>query len=92
MNLTLKQLQAFVRVADLGSFRKAAERLNTTQPNISSRIAALEDTLDTKLLYRDAAGQSRAVSLTLSRVQRDLLGELLFDLQPATPSDVGSGQ
>ncbi len=54
MNLTLKQLQAFVRVADLGSFRKAAERLNTTQPNISSRISSLETALKTKLMERDA--------------------------------------
>lgn len=54
MNLTLKQLEAFVRVADLGSFRKAAERLNTTQPNISSRISALESTLRLKLMERDA--------------------------------------
>ncbi|MHC4782921.1 MAG: helix-turn-helix domain-containing protein [Planctomycetota bacterium] len=36
----MKHLEAFVWVADLGSFRKAADRLNTTQPNISSRIAA----------------------------------------------------
>ncbi len=54
MNLNLKQLEAFVWVADLGSFRKAAERLNTTQPNISSRIASLESTLDVTLMTRDA--------------------------------------
>jgi DNA-binding transcriptional LysR family regulator len=41
-------------VADLGSFRKAADRLNTTQPNISSRIAALESVLDVTLMQRDA--------------------------------------
>ncbi len=52
MNFSLKQLEAFVWVADLASFRQAAERLNTTQPNISSRISALESTLDVKLLER----------------------------------------
>ena len=41
-------------VADLGSFRKAAVRLNTTQPNVSSRIAALESQLQTVLMERDA--------------------------------------
>ena len=46
LNFNLKHLEAFVWVADLGSFRKAADRLNTTQPNISSRIAALETALD----------------------------------------------
>ena len=54
MNLNLKQIEAFVWVADLKSFRKAASRLNTTQPNISSRIAALERSLNVTLMYRDA--------------------------------------
>lgn len=51
---TLKQLDAFVQVADLGSFRRAANRLNTTQPNISARISALEDLLGQSLMQRDA--------------------------------------
>ncbi|SPH23726.1 Hca operon transcriptional activator HcaR [Defluviimonas aquaemixtae] len=51
---TLKQLEALVWVADLGSFRRAAQHLNTTQPNISSRIAGLEDTLGMTLMLRDA--------------------------------------
>ncbi|MBX2885215.1 MAG: LysR family transcriptional regulator [Granulosicoccus sp.] len=54
MNFNLKQLEAFVWVSDLGSFRKAADRLNTTQPNISSRISALESVLKVKLMERDA--------------------------------------
>lgn len=54
MKLSLKQLEAFLWVADLGSFRKAADRLNTTQPNISSRIALLETQLNTSLMDRDA--------------------------------------
>ena len=51
---TLKQLDAFIQVADLGSFRRAAERLNTTQPNISARIAGLEELLGQSLMDRDA--------------------------------------
>jgi DNA-binding transcriptional LysR family regulator len=54
MKLKLAQLEAFVWVADLGSFRKAAERLSTTQPNISTRIIALEQILDVTLMERDA--------------------------------------
>ena len=54
MKLSLKQLEAFVWVADLGSFRKAADRLNTTQPNVSSRIATLETLLKQSLMERDA--------------------------------------
>ncbi|THH36935.1 LysR family transcriptional regulator [Aliishimia ponticola] len=52
--ITLKQIEALVQVADLGSFRRAAERLNTTQPNISARISGLETQLGRKLMDRDA--------------------------------------
>jgi len=57
---SLKQLEAFVWAVDLGSFRKAAQHLNTTQPNISSRIAKLEATLEVVLMLRD----SNSVRLT----------------------------
>lgn len=52
--ITLKQLEAFVFVVDAGTFRSAADMLGTTQPNISARIAGLEDALGAKLLNRDA--------------------------------------
>ncbi|OAN76645.1 hypothetical protein A8B78_03005 [Jannaschia sp. EhC01] len=52
--ITLKQLEAFVCVVDAGTFRKAASILGTTQPNISTRIAALESVLGTVLMHRDA--------------------------------------
>ena len=52
-NINLKQLEAFVKAADQRSFRKAAELLNTTQPNISARIAGLEERLGMRLLERD---------------------------------------
>ena len=54
MNINFKQIEAFVWVADLQSFRRAAERLNTTQPNISTRVSNLEDMLGIKLMERDA--------------------------------------
>ena len=52
--MNLKHVETFVWVATLGSFRKAAERLNCSQPAISSRIAALEDLLGVKLFERQA--------------------------------------
>lgn len=58
--ITFKQIEAFVQVADLASFRRAAERLNTTQPNISARISGLESQLNLKLFERGAG----AVRLT----------------------------
>lgn len=51
--MNFKRLETFVWVATLGSFRKAAERQFTTQPAISSRIAALEEELGVKLFERD---------------------------------------
>ncbi len=52
MSITLKQLEAFVWVAQLRSFKGAAERLNTTQPNISARIAMMEEQTDAPLFLR----------------------------------------
>ncbi len=51
-----KQIAAFVWVAELGSFRAAAEKLNTTQPAISQRIAAMEATMTVRLFERGARG------------------------------------
>ena len=80
--ITLKQLEAFAFVVDTGTFRAAATALGTTQPNISSRISALETALDVALLYRDAG----SVRLTergqeLLVLTRDILraGEALLE-------------
>ena len=48
--INIKQLEAFVQVADLGSFRGAAAVLKTTQPNISARITRLEEQLGQALI------------------------------------------
>lgn len=47
-----RSLETFYWVAQLRSFRAAAERLHTTQPAVSQRIANLEDELGVKLLER----------------------------------------
>ncbi|WP_293962739.1 LysR family transcriptional regulator [Sneathiella sp.] len=52
-NINLTQLQTFLWVSSLRSFRKTAEKMNTTQPAISSRIARLEETLGVRLFERD---------------------------------------
>ncbi len=49
----LRSLEIFYWVVQLGGFRRAAERLNTTQPAVSARIAGLEATLGTRLLDRE---------------------------------------
>lgn len=50
--MDIAALQAFVTVADAGSFSMAAEQLHLTQPAISKRIAALETDLDVRLFDR----------------------------------------
>ncbi len=52
-NINLTQVQTFLWVATLRSFRRTAEKMNTTQPAISSRIARLEETLGVRLFERD---------------------------------------
>ena len=54
LNITLKQVETFVWLAALKSFRRVAEQMNTTQPNISARVAALEEVLDLRLFERNA--------------------------------------
>lgn len=51
--IDFRSLETFVWVANLRSFRRAADQLNTTQPAISTRIARLEALLGTRLLERD---------------------------------------
>jgi DNA-binding transcriptional LysR family regulator len=66
--IDFKALETFVWVANLRSFRGAAEKLHTTQPAVSMRIAQLEHVLSVRLLERDR----RRVAPTLKG--RELLG------------------
>ena len=60
----LKELQALVSVADLGSFRRAAAELGYTQSALSHQIATLEHKLAAQLFLRP--GGRGAVKLTLA--------------------------
>ena len=51
--MNLKQLEAFVQVAEGGSFSKAAKKLYLTQPTISAHVAALEKELNVRLFVRN---------------------------------------
>ena len=52
----LKQLEYFVRVADLGSFTRAAAALNIAQPALSRQVRQLEVELRQTLLLRNGRG------------------------------------
>ena len=52
--MELIQLEAFLAVVREGSFTKAAERLNLTQPSLSARIRQLEISVKGELFIRDS--------------------------------------
>ncbi|MBP5330643.1 MAG: LysR family transcriptional regulator [Lachnospiraceae bacterium] len=58
--MELKQLEAFVSVAETGSFSAAARRMYLTQPTVSTHIATLEKELNIRLFQRT----TKTLSLT----------------------------
>lgn len=81
--VSIRQLRAFISVAETGSFTDAAKMMNLTQPAISVLVADLERELELKLFDRT----SRSVSLT--DAGSELLGSAtraLVDLQAAITS------
>ena len=50
--VNLRSLEIFYWAAQLSSFSRAAEKLNTTQPTISQRIAGLEEQFGVRLINR----------------------------------------
>jgi LysR family hydrogen peroxide-inducible transcriptional activator len=59
-DISLRQLEYVVAVADLLGFRRAAEHCHVSQPALSAQIQQLEDVLGVKLFERD----KRRVMLT----------------------------
>jgi DNA-binding transcriptional LysR family regulator len=70
----LRRLEIFAKVAELGSFSRAADSLFLTQPTVSEHIRALEDELGVQLLDRlgRGAAPTRAGQLFLGYAQRIL--------------------
>lgn len=60
INFDLQQLQAFVAVADKGSFRGAADHIHLSPPALSRRVERLEEMLGARLFHRT----TRDVKLT----------------------------
>ena len=54
--MDLRQLRYFVRIAESGSFREAAERVNVAQSALSRHVRALEEELGVALFERHARG------------------------------------
>src|SRR6266849_6227631 len=80
-----RSIETFLWVVKLGSFRGAAEKLHTTQPAISQRIAQLERELGVRLLNRD----HRVASPTTSGRQLMVYAEKLIGLRSEMMAAVG---
>ena len=85
MKVENSELEAFVAVAELGSFQKAADKLHLTQPGLSRRIQKLEQALGVELFHRT----TRSVALTgvgrqflpMARQQISQLGTMLSSIR-----------
>ena len=77
MNVTLRQLRAFLEVARHGSFTAAAERLHVTQSALSVMIRELEGELRVRVFDR-----------TTRRVQLTVAGEEFHPLAEKTLEDL----
>src|SRR2546425_36356 len=72
--MDLRRLEVFAKVAELGSFSRAAEALFLTQPTVSEHVQALEEELGVQLLDRLGRGATPtpAGELLLGYAQRIL--------------------
>ncbi len=97
-------LEAFLAVAETGSFSSAAERVHVTQPAISKRIAQLEEHLGCRLfdrisrtIYLTQAGREllpRAENILMElrdtrQAIRDLSGDIAGSLRLAISHHIG---
>ena len=74
--MNLKQLEAFVYVADYKSFSKAAKKLYLTQPTVSAHISALEKEFSTRLFIRN----TKEVELSEEGRELYVYGKKILDL------------
>ena len=102
--MDISALQAFLAVAESGSFSRAAEMIYLTQPAISKRIAALERQVGARLFDRIGRGirlteagetlliRTRAILKELEDVKRgiaNLSGTITGELALATSHHIG---
>lgn len=66
--MTHSQLKLFVKIVDTGSFTRAGQELNMTQPAVSRAISTLESELGVTLLIRD-----RRKGIVLTEVGKRIL-------------------
>jgi DNA-binding transcriptional LysR family regulator len=91
MNVSLRQIEAFLTAADLGSFTRAARKLHVSQPTLSLLVRDLEAALSLRLFDRT----TRRVELTAAgETFRNSIEGIPTSLQRAVQkaSDVYAGR
>src|SRR5262245_16173204 len=85
--MDIRQLRAFLTVADTGNVTRAAELLNLVQPAVSRQLGLLEDDIGAKLFERQRHG------MALTEAGRALVGyarRALLELDRARAEIKGS--
>jgi len=86
--MEIRQLKTFRTVAQLLSFKKAADYLNYAQSSISAQIQALEEDLNVQLFDR----LGRGILLTEAGVSLMNYAEKILDLADETRTEVSSAK
>lgn len=84
-NLTLQQLEAFVRVAGTSNFRAAAQHLHVSQPALSRTIKVVEHAIGARLFDRD----TRHVALTPTGRELLPIAQRILDNVNSSLSELG---
>jgi DNA-binding transcriptional LysR family regulator len=90
--MELDQVETFVAVATFGGFHRAAEALRVSQPAVSARIKALEDSLGVTLFARARTGLTLSdAGKTLRPYAEQLLRTASLARQAVHEAQPGSG-
>ena len=94
MNISIRQLSAFVSVADNGSFTRASEQMHLTQSAVSGLIKELESSLGIVLFDRTTRQLSLSVvGHHLLPQARRILNEMqLFENEASSLTSLAQGQ
>ena len=80
--MDLKQLEYFVRVAELGSFTRAAQVLGIAQPALSRQVRLLEVELRQNLLVRNGRGATPSLNPAVGATRQTSSSASAWALQP----------
>jgi len=89
LQLNFRQLQVFLHVAELGSVSRAAEKLGTSQPQVSRTIGDIERRLGETLFFRTAEGLELTPSGSLLKRFASQMIQLLHEAESELHDNIG---